>query len=153
MDRIIEIPKAQVIMAFVATCIEATARLLGTTYKDVYLRMKRVGLIENYIIPHYETLHSESRENIAAGMVECLNKWEGNEDPIKSPEIQEIILSNRIGAIAVELAKRLNIEPSKALQLFYESQTCADLHDKSTGLYLYGDLYIADEFMREKAYD
>ena len=75
------------------------------------------------------------------------------EDPIKSPEIQEIILSNRIGAIAVELAKRLNIEPSKALQLFYESQTCADLHDKSTGLYLYGDLYIADEFMREKAYD
>ena len=38
----------------------------------------------------------------------------------------------------------------KALQLFYESQTCADLHDKSTGLYLYGDLYVADEFMREK---
>ena len=75
------------------------------------------------------------------------------EDPIKSPEIQEIILSNRIGAIAMELAKRLNIEPSQALQLFYESQTCADLHDKSTGLYLYGDLYIADEFMREKAYD
>ena len=75
------------------------------------------------------------------------------EDPIKSPEIQEIIISNRIGAIAVELAKRLNIEPSKALQLFYESQTCADLHDKSTGLYLSGDLYIADEFMREKAYD
>lgn len=75
------------------------------------------------------------------------------EDPVKSPVIQEIILSNRIGAIAVELAKRLDIEPSQALQLFYESQTCADLHDKSTGLYLYGDLYVADEFMREKAYD
>ncbi len=67
-------------MAFVATCIEATARLLGTTYKDVYQRMKRVGLIENYIIPHYETLHSESRENIAAGMVECLNRWEGKDE-------------------------------------------------------------------------
>ena len=59
------------------------------------------------------------------------------------------VMSNRIGAISVELAKRLNIEPVKALQLFYESQTCADLHDKSTGLYLYGDLYVADEFMRE----
>ena len=47
-------------------------------------------------------------------------------------------------------AKCLSIAPEKALQLFYESQTCADLHDKSTGLYLYGDLYIADEFMREK---
>lgn len=73
-----------------------------------------------------------------------------SDDPVKSPVIQEIIMSNRIGAISLELAKRLNIEPVKALQLFYESQTCADLHDKSTGLYLYGDLYVADEFMREK---
>ena len=72
------------------------------------------------------------------------------DDPTKSPVIQEIIMSNRIGAIAEELAKRLDIEPVKALKLFYESQTCADLHDKSTGLYLYGDLYVADEFMREK---
>ena len=71
------------------------------------------------------------------------------DDPAKSPIIQEIILSNRIGAIAVELAKRLKVDPSRALQLFYQSQTCEDLHNKSTGLYLYGDLYVADEFMRE----
>lgn len=75
------------------------------------------------------------------------------DDPVKSPVIQEIIMSNRIGAISMELAKRLNIEPVKALQLFYESQTCADLHDKSTGLYLYGDLYVADEFMRGMEYE
>ena len=62
-------------------------------------------------------------------------------DPVNSPEIQEIILSNRIGQIAAELAKRLNT-----------SKTCANLHDKSTGLYLYGNLYVADEFMREKEY-
>ena len=74
-------------------------------------------------------------------------------DPVKLPVVQEIIMSNRIGAISVELANRLDIAPEKALQLFYESQTCADLHDKSTGLYLYGDLYVADEFMREKGYE
>lgn len=71
------------------------------------------------------------------------------EDSTKDPIVQEIIMSNRIGVIAVELSKRLNIEPVRALQLFYESNTCADLHDKSTGLYLYGDLYVVDEFMRE----
>ena len=75
-----------------------------------------------------------------------------SEDPVKSLIVQEIILSNRIGAISMALAKRLDIEPVKALELFYESQTCADLHDKSTGLYLYSDLYIADEFIREKQY-
>ena len=72
------------------------------------------------------------------------------DDPVKSPIVQEIIMSNRIGAISMELARRLDIEPVKALELFYESQTCADLHDKSTGLYLYSDLYIADEFIHER---
>lgn len=76
MERLIEIPQMQIVMAFVATCIEATARLLNTSYKEVYKRMNRVGLIENYIVPYYETLHSESRENLAQGMVECLKIWE-----------------------------------------------------------------------------
>lgn len=73
-------------------------------------------------------------------------------DPVESPEIQEMILSSRIGQISAELARRLNIDPERALELFYASNTCAELHDKSTGLYLYGNLYIADEFMREKEY-
>ena len=58
----------------------------------------------------------------------------------------------RIGAIAVEIAKRLNIDPTQALELFYESKTCSDLHDKATGLYLYSDLYIVDEFLQEMQY-
>ena len=76
MEQLVEISKEQVILAFVATCIESTARLLNTTYQEVYNRMKRVSLIEQYIIPHYESLHTESRENIANGMIECLNHWE-----------------------------------------------------------------------------
>ena len=76
MDSLIEIPRTQIVMAFVATCIEATARLLDTSYSEVYHRMNRVGMIENYIVPHYETLHSESRESLAQGMVECLEEWE-----------------------------------------------------------------------------
>lgn len=67
----------------------------------------------------------------------------------QSPVVQEIIMSNRIGAIAVILAEKLGIKSQEALKLFYKSHTCANLHDKSTGLYLYGDMYIADDFMRE----
>ena len=78
-----------------------------------------------------------------------MNGQNPSDDPVKSPGIQEIIMSYRIGIIAAELAKRLDISPELALHLFYESQTCADLHDKRTGLYLYGNLYIADESMRE----
>ena len=72
-----------------------------------------------------------------------------NDDYVKSPEVQEMIISSQIGCIAAELAKRLQVAPEEALAMFYDSKTSADLHDKSTGLYLYGNLYIADEFMRE----
>ena len=76
MERLRTIPKNQVIMAFVATSIETTARFLGVSYKEVYSRMNRVGMIDNYILPNYEPLHSESREVLALRMVECLNHWE-----------------------------------------------------------------------------
>lgn len=70
-------------------------------------------------------------------------------DPLKTPVMQEILMSNRIGSIAMLLAKQLNIEPLRALKLFYESKTCEALHDKQTGLYLYSDPYVAEEFIRE----
>ena len=47
----------------------------------------------------------------------------------KSPVIQEIIMSNRIGAISVILAQRLDIPDIQALKLFYENHTCAQLHE------------------------
>ena len=54
----------------------------------------------------------------------------------KTPEIQEMILSYQIGGVAYELSQRLEISPALALDLFYRSKTCAQLHDKRTGLYL-----------------
>ena len=76
MEQLRKIPQNQVVMAFVATSIETTARFLGVSYSEVYRRMNRVGMIENYILPNYEPLHSESREVLASRMVECLNHWE-----------------------------------------------------------------------------
>lgn len=76
MEQQIKISKEQIIMAFVATCIETTARYLNVSYKEVYQRMEKVGMIDNFIIPNYEPLHSESRDILAERLVECLNKWE-----------------------------------------------------------------------------
>ena len=76
MDTIREISHEQVVMTFVATCIETTARHLNTDYKEVFLRMERVGMIDNYIIPNYEPLHSESRDVLAERLIECLKNWE-----------------------------------------------------------------------------
>ena len=76
MEQLRRIPKNQVIMSFVATSIETTARYLGVSYSDVFHRMERLGMIDDYILPHYEPLHSESRDVLGQRMVECLNNWE-----------------------------------------------------------------------------
>lgn len=76
MEQIRKISKEQIVLAFVATCIEATARLLNVGYYEVYQRMERVNMIDEYIIPNYDPLHSESREVLAERLVECLNCWE-----------------------------------------------------------------------------
>lgn len=78
MEQVRKISKEQIIMAFVATCIETTARYLVTDYSEVYKRMNKLGMIENYIIPNYEPLHSESREILAERLVECIENWERN---------------------------------------------------------------------------
>ena len=76
LEEIRKIPKEQVVMAFVATCIETTARQSGCDYAEIFHRMERVGMIDNYILPNYETLHSESREVLAERLMECLKNWE-----------------------------------------------------------------------------
>lgn len=47
------------------------------------------------------------------------------------------------------LAEQLNITPERALELFYTSKTCEELHDPSTLLYTFGNRYIADEVIAE----
>lgn len=79
MDSSINISHTQIVLAFVATCIEATARTLGVSYREVFLRMKRLGMIENYIFPNYGVLHTESRENLALDMIECMKSWEARQ--------------------------------------------------------------------------
>ena len=76
MEELRKISKDQIVMAFVATCIETTARQLNTSYNEVFQRMERIGLIDNYILPNYEPLHSESRDVLVQRLIECLINWE-----------------------------------------------------------------------------
>ena len=61
---------------FAASCIESVAAALHQPATDVYQRMKRVNLIDEYILPCYEVLHSESRENVTKDIIQTLELWE-----------------------------------------------------------------------------
>ena len=94
----IQLPLEEIKLAFAASCVEGAARKLGVPYIEIYERMRKVDLINKFILPHYDTLHTESKEYL----------------------IEDVI------------------------------ETCAQLHDKRTGLYLMSNGYIADDFIYEK---
>ena len=55
----------------------------------------------------------------------------------------------RIGSIVCHIGKKLNITPLQALKDFFRSKTCLKLHNRDTGLYLYSDLYIVEDYLIE----
>lgn len=63
--------------------------------------------------------------------------------------VDNILRWGRMGSIACHIAQKLGIAPLQALKDFYQSRTCANFHNKLTGLYLYGDLYVADNYILE----
>ena len=61
---------------FTASCVESVASALHQPADEIYRRMARVNLIDEYIIPCYEVLHSESRENVTKDIIYTLELWE-----------------------------------------------------------------------------
>ena len=76
MEQYLEPTKDEIVMAFIASCIEDVAKRLKLPYSEIFERMDKVGMIDNYIYPHYETLHTESRENLTTSLIDTLIRWE-----------------------------------------------------------------------------
>lgn len=64
------------ICTFACSCIESVAERMGCKPSEMFRRMEKVGLIHNYIIPCYDTLHTESRDNVTNDIIETLIYWE-----------------------------------------------------------------------------
>ena len=71
-----DLSKEQVIMGFVASCVEDVASRLGVEPGEMSRRMDAVGMIDQYLIPFYATLHTESRENLTDSLIATLKRWE-----------------------------------------------------------------------------
>lgn len=79
MEEYMEPTHDEIVMAFVASCIEDVADRLGLPYREVFERMDKVGMIDDYIFPCYETLHTESRQNLTDSLIDTLKRWENEE--------------------------------------------------------------------------
>ena len=59
------------------------------------------------------------------------------------------VLWRKIGRIIMMLSEELDISPARALNLFYNTETCKQLSDDRIELYLMSDKYIVDNIINE----
>ena len=63
-------------MIFASSCVESAARERNISTTEMYLRMKRVGLIDGFILKCYEALQSQSRKHVTEDVLGALDIWE-----------------------------------------------------------------------------
>lgn len=59
------------------------------------------------------------------------------------------VLWRKTSRIIIMLATELDIEPQRALKLFYQTQTCRQLNDERYGLHLMSDRYVLANLIQE----
>ncbi|NPD92793.1 DUF3791 domain-containing protein [Prevotella sp. PMUR] len=61
---------------FASSCVEAAAARIGCSVMEMYARMKNVDLLNKFIYPFYDSLHTQSREVVTSDVLEALNTRE-----------------------------------------------------------------------------
>ena len=66
-------------MIFASSCIESAARERNVSTTEMYQRMKRVGLIDGFILKCYEGLHTQRRQHVTEDVLGALDIWESKQ--------------------------------------------------------------------------
>lgn len=62
------------VLQFSIFCIESLAEILEMDTKNVYKLIKKTNILNDYIIPCYEPLHSQSKHYIVEDLIEVLRE-------------------------------------------------------------------------------
>ena len=70
-------------LEFAVFCIENVAAKLGVDAERVYQALtERSDILNGYIVPEYEVLHTQSREYIVEDLLDIMNEKGGKYDSI-----------------------------------------------------------------------
>ena len=62
-------------LEFVIFCIDALAEYLNKDTKEIYILLKeKTNIIDDYIIPCYETLHTQGKKYIVDDLIDVLKE-------------------------------------------------------------------------------
>ena len=62
------------ILNFTIFCVNNVAAYLHQSAKEVYHKMQNAGMIDDYIVPCYDVLHTFSKDYLVAELTEVLKE-------------------------------------------------------------------------------
>ncbi|MBP3788515.1 MAG: DUF3791 domain-containing protein [Prevotella sp.] len=68
-------------MAFASLCVESAAKKANCTFREMYDRMKRIGLIQQYV-KKLDPLHTQSREYVVDELLRTIERLEKQNEEV-----------------------------------------------------------------------
>ncbi|MCL1927424.1 MAG: DUF3791 domain-containing protein [Treponema sp.] len=63
------------ILEFTVFCVENVAERLGIDGSEIYKRLTQDSdILDNYIIPSYDSLHTQDKEYIVNDIIDCMHE-------------------------------------------------------------------------------
>lgn len=78
-EKWMQLSRDEILMGFMAQCIEAAALADGSDYLSMLHRLEHADMTEGYILRHYDVLHTESIEHITEDILTLLKKRESSQ--------------------------------------------------------------------------
>ena len=146
-------------LEFAVFCIENVAAKLGVDAERVYQAFtEKSDILNGYIVPEYEVLHTQSREYIVADLLDVMKERGGKITPLNE-NIQSkkssamtanpILLQKKYSRVIVCFAKQHGLSLDAALDFFYRSEVYQLIRDGVSDMHCMSDAYLADELEQE----
>ena len=146
-------------LEFVVFCIENVAAKLGVDAERVYQAFtEQSDILNGYIVPEYEVLHTQSREYIVDDLLDVMKESsvevsvDISQIPIEKVPIMTanpILLQKKYSRVIECFAKQQGLSLDAALDFFYHSQVYQLIRDGVSDMHCMSDLYLAEELRLE----
>ena len=146
-------------LEFAVFCIENVAAKLGVDAERVYQAFtEKSDILNGYIVPEYEVLHTQSREYIVADLLDVMKERGGEITPLNE-NIQSkkssamtanpILLQKKYSRVIECFAKQQGLSLDAALDFFYHSEVYQLIRDGVSDMHCMSDAYLVDELEQE----
>ena len=146
-------------LEFAVFCIENVAAKLGVDAERIYQAFtEKSDILNDYIVPEYEVLHTQSREYIVDDLLDVI-KERAVEISFSNGEVQReqssgmtanpILLQKKYFRITECFAKQQGLSLDVALSFFYHSEVYQLIRDGVSDMHCMSDAYLADELKQE----